>query len=163
MTPENGTEITPLVTTIGRKTGLPRTVRIRIYYWNGRMIATSPYPRMRRSWVRNLMDHPEATIESQGRTVKARAQVLPDRETAGEIARFRISWRTDHCPVLQPSTDTFVEFFPEAPAESFYTPEAIRHSPTVDPLAGSTLDEILAWQDKGGFYKARVEGARAGR
>ena len=40
----------------------------------------------------------------------------------------RISWRTDHCPVFQPSTDTFVEFFPEIPPEELFDEAIICHS-----------------------------------
>ncbi len=67
----------------------------------------------------------------------------------------RISWRTDHCPVLQPSTDSFVEFFPEIPPEELFDEAIIRHSPLKDPLAASTLDGVLDWQKKGNYYKTK--------
>lgn len=152
-TPANGTEIQPLVKTVGRRSGQPRTVRIRIYYWNGRMIATSPYPRIKRDWVQNVVANPRVTIEAGDRLVKARAKLLEQEfDTKANIAMRRISWRTSHCPVLQASTDTFVEFFPESPPEDLYAPDNVTHNPAVDPLAGPTLAAVEAWQQQGKYY-----------
>ena len=151
--PHNGTEIVPHVTTTGRKTGQPRTVQIRIYYWNGRLIATSPYPSKKRDWVQNVMAHPEVVIKAGDKVAKARAKILKDDpKTTDHIAMHRISWRTDHCPVFQPTTDTFVEFFPEIPPEEFFLTANIRHSPIKDPLAAETLEGVLEWQKQGKFY-----------
>lgn len=154
--PANGTEIVPKVTTRGRKTGKPHTVQIRVYYWNGRLIATSPYPSIKRDWVPNIMAHPDVVIEAGSKVIKAKGKVLTsDPETTANIAMHRISWRTDHCPVLQPSTDSFVEFFPEIPPEELFDEAIIRHSPLKDPLAASTLDGVLDWQKKGNYYKTK--------
>ena len=153
-TPANGTEIVPQVITRGRKTGEARTVQIRVYYWNGRLIATSPYPTQKRDWVQNIMANPDVVIKSGDKVTKANAKILKgDPATTDSIAMHRISWRTDHCPVLQPSTDTFVEFFPEIPPEELYDEAIIRHSPLKDPLAALSLDEILEWQKKGNYYE----------
>ena len=154
-TPANGTEIVPRVTTMGRKSGQPRTVQIRVYYWNGRLIATSPYPSKKRDWVQNIMASPDVTISAAGKTTKAKAKVLKgDPATTERIAMHRISWRTDHCPVFTPNTDTFVEFFPEIPPEELFSDSSIRHSPAKDPLAARTLDGVLEWQKEGKFYES---------
>ena len=152
--PANGTEIVPQVTTMGRKSRQPRTVRIRVYYWNGRLLATSPYPSQKRDWVQNIMGNPDVVIKAGDKVTKANAKILKgDPATTDRIAMHRISWRTDHCPVFQPSTDTFVEFFPEIPPEELFDEAIIRHSLPKDPLAASTLDGVLEWQKKGNFYE----------
>ena len=152
--PANGTEIVPRVTTIGRKSGEPRTVQIRVYYWNGRLIATSPYPTQKRDWVQNIMANPEVVIRLGNKVCKARGRIVAgDTATTDRIAMHRISWRTDHCPVFQPSTDTFVEFFPEIAPEDLYNETNIRHSPLKDPLAAPSLDGVLEWQKKGNYYE----------
>ncbi len=152
--PANGTEIVPKVTTRGRKTGKPHTVQIRVYYWNGRLIATSPYPTKKRDWVQNIMANPDVVIKAGDKVTKAKAKILKgDPVTTDRIAMHRISWRTDHCPVFQPSTDTFVEFFPEEPPEDFFDDTNMRHSLLKDPLAAPTLDGVLEWQEKGYYYE----------
>ena len=152
--PANGTEIVPQVTTIGRKSRQPRTVQIRIYYWNGRLIATSPYPTKKRDWVQNVTANPDVVIKARDKVTKAKAKILKgDPATTDRIAMHRISWRTDHCPVFQPSTDTFVEFFPEEPPEELFNEANVRHSLPKDPLAAPTLDGVLKWQKMGNYYE----------
>ena len=152
--PINGTEIVPHVTTVGRKSGQPRTVQIRIYYWNGRMIATSPYPSKKRNWVENVMASSDVVIKIDDKVTKATAKILKgDPATTDRIAMHRISWRTNHCPVFLPETDTFVEFFPEIPPEELFAESNVRHSPAKDPLAAETIDGVLDWQKQGKFYE----------
>jgi len=153
--PANGTEIVPQLTTRGRKTGQPRTVQIRVYYWNGRLIATSPYPTEKRNWVQNVIAYPDVMIHTGNKVTKAKVKILvDDPETTGHIAMHRISWRTDHCPALQPNTDTFVEFFPELAPEELFDEANVRHSPLKDPLAAPTLDGVLEWQKEGHYYES---------
>lgn len=158
----NGTEIQPLVTTRGRKTGKPHTVQIRVYYWHGRLIATSPYPKIKRDWVPNIMAHPEVTIRSGSTVTKAKGRVLlQDPDTATSIAMRRISWRTDHCPVLELDNMTFMEFLPEVPADELFKDAFVTHSPDMDPLAAPTLDEVVEWQNKGNFHTRQPRPERA--
>ena len=153
--PANGTEIVAKVTTKGRKTGNPRSVQIRVYYWNGRLIATSPYPSIRRDWVPNIMANPAVVIQAGNTVIKATGKILTsDPEMKKNIAMCRISWRTGHCPVLQPSTDSFVEFLPEEPPEKLFDGSNVSHSLSQDPLAAATLDGVLEWQKNGNFYQA---------
>ena len=152
--PANGTEIQPLVTTVGRKTGKAHTVQIRVYYWHGRLIATSPYPRIKRDWVQNIMANPTVAIESGSVKTRARAEVIGrDPETTEQIAIRRISWRTDHCPVLEPGGTAFVEFFPDARPEALFKDAFVTHSPELDALAASTLNGVLEWQFLGNWHK----------
>jgi deazaflavin-dependent oxidoreductase (nitroreductase family) len=159
--PLNGTEIQPLVTTRGRKTGKPHTVQIRIYYWNGRLIATSPYPRIRRDWPANVGANPDVTISVGGRVVRAKAKVLEqDNEAKENVAKLRISWRGSHCPIFEPEEDTFVEFFPEEPSESLFDEPYVTHSPSRDPLVATSLREIVEWQKKGNWYAKEARESR---
>jgi deazaflavin-dependent oxidoreductase (nitroreductase family) len=152
-TPANGTEIQPLITTIGRKTGNPRTVRVRIYYWNGRLIATSPYPQRKRDWVANILVNPEVVITAGDKTIKVKAKLIDrDLPTKTDIAKHRISWRTAHCPAIEPTSSAFIEFFPQEPPEALFDDANVTRSPLRDPLAGRTIDEILDWQKKGNWY-----------
>ncbi len=161
-TPADGTEIQPLVTTIGRITGKPHTVQIRVYYWRGRLIATSPYPKIKRDWVPNIMAHPEVTIQSGSTVTKAKGKALEqDPDTASSIAMRRISWRTDHCPVLELDNMTFMEFFPEVPAEELFKDAFITHSPDLDSLAPPTLNAIMEWQNRGNFHSRQPRPERA--
>ncbi len=161
-TPANGTEIQPLVTTTGRRTGSPHTVRIRMYYWHGRLIATSPYPRIKRDWVPNIVAHPEVTIQSGSAVAKAQGKLLDrDPETRESVIMRRISWRTEHCPILEPTSTSVVEFFTEGPPEALFADAFITHSPDLDPLAASTLEEIVEWQNRGNWNPRQPRPDRA--
>jgi deazaflavin-dependent oxidoreductase (nitroreductase family) len=74
-----------LLTTIGRKTGQPRTVPL-MYIEDDRgnpVIAASfggsPEPPI---WFHNLTANPEVTVETRGRTQKSRARIAPPEERA---------------------------------------------------------------------------------
>ncbi|MBM2810045.1 MAG: F420H(2)-dependent quinone reductase [Chloroflexi bacterium] len=153
-TPLNGTEIQPLVTTVGRRTGKPHTVQIRVYYWHGRLIATTPYPRIKRDWIQNVMADPGVSIESGSVKTRARAEVITrDPETTEQIAIRRISWRGAHCPLLVPEGTSFVEFFPEEAPEALFRDALITHSPELDPLAAPTLSGVIEWQNEGNWHR----------
>ena len=72
----------------------------------------------------------------------------------------RISWRTDHCPILQPGGTAFIELFPDLPAETLFRDAFVTHSPELDPLAASTLADVLEWQMQGNWHhrQPRPEG-----
>ncbi len=158
-TPENGTEIQPFITTTGRKTQQPHHVQIRVYYWNGRLIGTSPFPKTNRDWVHNLIANPDVKIQTETRSVKATAKVLEkdaDREAKEGIAKYRIGWRSHTCPVFEPEIDAFVEFFPEGSPEALFDEAGVIHSPGADPLPASTLEEVMTWQEQGKSYPKQI-------
>ncbi|MBI2879967.1 MAG: nitroreductase family deazaflavin-dependent oxidoreductase [Candidatus Tectomicrobia bacterium] len=158
-TPANGTEIQPFITTVGRETQKPHMVQIRVYYWNGRLIGTSPFPKTRRDWVLNILANPQVTIQTETKVMKATAKVLEkgtDLETKENVARFRIGWRSETCPVFEPDIDAFVEFFPEAPTEALFDDLSVVHSPDRDPLPAPTLPEIMRWQGRGDCYPRQL-------
>ena len=101
------------------------------------------------------MANPEVVIQAGNTVIKANGKMLiSDTEMKKNIAMCRISWRTDHCPVLQPSTDSFIEFFPEESPEKLFVEPNVSHSLSKDPLAAATLDGVLEWQKNGNFYQA---------
>ena len=158
-TPANGTEIQPFITTTGRKTQTPHHVQIRVYYWDGRLIGTSPFPKTNRDWVHNLIANPNVGIQTETRAVKATAKMLEkdaDREAKEAVAKFRIGWRSSTCPVFEPEIDAFVEFFPEGPPEDLFDDASVIHSPAADPLPDSTLEEVMARQARGECYPKQI-------
>ena len=158
-TPENGTEVQPFVTTLGRKSGKPHPVQIRAYYWSGRLVGTSPFPKTRRDWVLNILDHPNVTIQTETQVVHATAKVMDtesDSEIKENVSKHRIEWRSVDCPVFEPQIDAFVEFFPDIPVEELFDEESVVHSPGEDPLPASTLSELIRWQAENGCYPKQI-------
>ena len=102
------------------------------------------------------MANPEVVIQAGNTVIKATGKILTsDPEMKKNIAMCRISWRTGHCPVLQPSTDSFVEFFPEESPDELFSAPNVSHSLANDPLAALTLDGVLEWQKNGNFYQTQ--------
>jgi deazaflavin-dependent oxidoreductase (nitroreductase family) len=94
-----------ILTTTGRRTGLPRTVVVQYFPDGAGMVvvaANSGLP-THPAWYLNLSAHPRAEVEVDGRTLPVRAEVLPTEEAdawwprvlqaAPDYARFR--QRTD--------------------------------------------------------------------
>ena len=89
-----------VLTTTGRKTGLPRTVVVQ-YFPEGRnmiVVAANSGMPTHPAWYLNLTDRPEARVEVDGRTLAVRAEELSADdaaawwprvlETAPDYARF---------------------------------------------------------------------------
>jgi deazaflavin-dependent oxidoreductase (nitroreductase family) len=70
-----------LLTTRGRKTGVPRTTPVAIIEVEGRRWIWAPWGEVH--WVRNLRAAGEATIERRGRTEAVRATELTAQERLG--------------------------------------------------------------------------------
>ena len=155
--PENGTEIQALVTTKGRKTGVNHTTRVRIYYWNGRIIAMSPYPRpsgkTSRDWVQNVMKNPEVTIKNADVVANGTGKIVgSELELKRTIAMYRISWRGPICPTVAPDTDTYVEFFlNDHSTEDLFVETT--HTPSEHSLAADSFDGIKKWESSGNRYQ----------
>ena len=94
-----------VLTTTGRRTGLPRTVVVQ-YFPDGRdlvVVAANSGMPTHPAWYLNLTAHPDAEIEVEGRTVRVRAEEMSPAEAdawwprvlaaAPDYARFRV--RTD--------------------------------------------------------------------
>ena len=86
-----------LLTTTGAKTGQPRVVPLNFSTDGDRLvvIASNAGAPVHPAWYRNLVAHPEVTIEHEGETFQARARTAeePERtrlfdQQAGEMAFF---------------------------------------------------------------------------
>ena len=67
-----------LLTTVGNKTGKERTVPVMLFDEDGRhfIIASAGGSPEHPAWFKNLVKHPEVTVEEPGRRYRARAEVL---------------------------------------------------------------------------------------
>ena len=87
------------ITTIGRKTGLPRRIEIYFHQFDGELYLTGR-PGFRRDWVANIVAHPEFTLHLK-RGVQAdipvRGRLEPDREERARILYRALteSWGSD--------------------------------------------------------------------
>jgi deazaflavin-dependent oxidoreductase (nitroreductase family) len=68
-----------LLTTTGRKTGLPREVLLPCERFAGGLIILSTYG-TRSNWMRNIERDPRVTITSAGWVLEARAEIVHDLE-----------------------------------------------------------------------------------
>lgn len=66
-----------LLTTRGRKTGLPREVLLPCARDRDRVLVISTYGR-RSAWIRNLEACADVTITARGRTLEGRAEIVDD-------------------------------------------------------------------------------------
>jgi deazaflavin-dependent oxidoreductase (nitroreductase family) len=66
-----------LLTTRGRKTGLPREVLLPCARDGSRVLVVSTYGR-RSAWIRNLEACPEIELTSRGKKVRGRAEIIDD-------------------------------------------------------------------------------------
>ena len=74
------------VTTVGRRTGLPREIEIWFAHVDGTVYLLSGGGD-RAHWVRNLRADPHATVRLGGRTLRGRARVLDVRDAEDADAR----------------------------------------------------------------------------
>ncbi len=73
-----------LVTTIGRKSGLPRRVVVSALYIDDRLYVVNPFGE-RAQWYRNLVSDPIVTLQRRGKTWTARATRVTGHEEAVSI------------------------------------------------------------------------------
>lgn len=84
-----------LLTTVGRKTGLPRVTPLQ-YELMGGIVQIGSARGLHADWVRNIVADPRVEIEIKGRRMQGRAQVSTDPE---EIADF-LGVRLERHPVM---------------------------------------------------------------
>jgi deazaflavin-dependent oxidoreductase (nitroreductase family) len=68
-----------ILTTAGRKTGLPREVLLPCARGAGELIVISTFGR-RSNWIRNLRDNPRVSVTQAGRNVPGLAEIVDDLE-----------------------------------------------------------------------------------
>ena len=89
-----------LLTTTGRKSGLPRTTGISFMPLDGRFIVFSGYG-VRSDWYQNLLAHPEVTIRVGTRRLEALASPVADRERRRDLMR-QMRERSGRCGPPRP-------------------------------------------------------------
>jgi deazaflavin-dependent oxidoreductase (nitroreductase family) len=87
------------ITTIGRKTGLPRRIEIYFHQFDGEYYLTGR-PGFKRDWVANIVANPEFTLHLKHgirADIPVRGRLEPDAEERGRILYRALteSWGSD--------------------------------------------------------------------
>jgi len=78
------------LTTIGRRTGLPRTVELRLAYLDGRFYASSATID-NKHWCQNLLKNPMVEVRAGGERFACQARRLTDEMLRGRVLSLRDS------------------------------------------------------------------------
>ena len=87
---KDGASIVADLTTIGRKSGLPRTVELRFIYHQGSFYASSSRVKGKH-WWENLLENPAVVITVKGQKVAGLARQVNDDKLRREILAARDS------------------------------------------------------------------------
>jgi deazaflavin-dependent oxidoreductase (nitroreductase family) len=87
---KDGASIVADLTTIGRKSGLPRTVELRFIYHQGSFYASSSRVKGKH-WCENLLENPAVVITVKGQKVVGLARQVNDDKLRREILAARYS------------------------------------------------------------------------
>lgn len=78
------------LTTVGRRTGLPRTVELRMVLLKGKFYAASSNVE-RKHWCRNMLENPAATVAAGGERFACRARRVDDEDLRRRVLNLRDS------------------------------------------------------------------------
>ncbi len=78
-----------LLTTTGRKSGLPRTTPLQYEYIEGCYIVSSVFG-TKADWVKNLAANPQAQVRVKNKRFAARAEISTDVEEITQMIEYRI-------------------------------------------------------------------------
>lgn len=87
---KDGSSIVADVTTIGRNTGQPRTVELRLIYQNGCFFASSSRVQGKH-WCQNMLKNPAVDIEVRGAKLPCTAKQVTDEHRRRQILTLRDS------------------------------------------------------------------------
>ena len=87
---KDGSNVVAELTTIGRKTGLPRTVELRFLYRNGNFYATSSKVQGKH-WCQNMINNPAVEITARGETLSCTAKQVGDEALRKQVLTLRDS------------------------------------------------------------------------
>jgi deazaflavin-dependent oxidoreductase (nitroreductase family) len=76
------------LTTLGRRTGLPRSVELRIVRLDGKFYASSSRIE-RKHWCLNMIANPEVTVAAGGSSVLCRARRVNEEELRRRVLSLR--------------------------------------------------------------------------
>lgn len=78
------------ITTIGRRTGLPRTVELRLVYLDGRFYASSARVQ-NKHWCRNMIKNPAVEVKAGGECFLCQARQVTDEKLRTRVLSLRDS------------------------------------------------------------------------
>jgi deazaflavin-dependent oxidoreductase (nitroreductase family) len=87
---KNGSTLVANLTTIGRKTGQPRTVELRFLYFNRNFYATSSKVEGKH-WCQNMIRNPVVEIAAKGEKLSCTARQVTDEALRQRILTLRDS------------------------------------------------------------------------
>ncbi len=87
---ENESALVADLTTIGRKTGEPRTVELRLVYANGKFYATTSQVNTKH-WCRNMIKNPAVEVTVDGERVSCVAKQVTEEKLRRRILTLRDS------------------------------------------------------------------------
>jgi deazaflavin-dependent oxidoreductase (nitroreductase family) len=87
---KDGSSIVADVTTIGRKTGQPRTVELRFVYQNGCFFASSSRVQGKH-WCQNMLKNPAVELKFGGEKLSCTAKQVTDEHLRRQILTLRDS------------------------------------------------------------------------
>jgi deazaflavin-dependent oxidoreductase (nitroreductase family) len=87
---KDGSTIVANLTTVGRKTGQPRTVELRFLYSKGNFYATSSQV-AGKHWCQNMIKNPAVEITAKGEKLACMAKQVTDGDLRKQILTLRDS------------------------------------------------------------------------
>ena len=78
------------LTTIGRRTGLPRTVELRMVYLGGKFYAASSHVQGKH-WCQNMLNNPAVEVRAEGERFSCRSRQVADDELCVRVLNLRDS------------------------------------------------------------------------
>lgn len=87
---KDGSSVVADLTTIGRKTGLPRTVELRFVYYQGCFYASSARVQGKH-WCQNMLNNPAVEVRVKGEKLTCTAKQVIDDNLRRQILTLRDS------------------------------------------------------------------------
>jgi deazaflavin-dependent oxidoreductase (nitroreductase family) len=87
---QDGSIVVAELTTIGRRTGRPRTVELRLIYYQGSFFASSSKV-AGKHWCQNMTNNPAVEIRAQGKRFACLARQVKDETLRRHILELRDS------------------------------------------------------------------------
>ena len=90
MTLRNESVLVGKLTTLGRRTGLPRTVEINLIYLDGKFYATSASVK-NKHWCQNMIQSPKVEIQAGGKRLSCSSRMVTDEKLRAQVLQLRDS------------------------------------------------------------------------
>lgn len=87
---KDGANVVADLTTIGRKSGLPRTVELRFVYYQGCFYASSSRVQGKH-WCQNMIENPAVEIRVKGEKMACTVKQVVDENLRKQVLRLRES------------------------------------------------------------------------